>query len=59
MDKKKITSIIVYLAAVICFVCAAIWFSRSDTGMGVAWICIGIAFMISGRIWKRRNNHKD
>ena len=59
MDRNKIASIIIYLVAVVCFICAAIWFSRSDTGLGVAWICIGIVFMISGSIWKRRGNHKD
>ena len=56
MKNSKITSIIIYLSAVICFICSAIWFSRSDTGLGVAWICIGIAFMISGTIWKKRSD---
>ena len=55
MNKNKIASIVIYAAAVICFICAGIWFSRSESGFGVVWMCIGIAFMISGTIWKKKS----
>ena len=55
MNKNKITFYVMIVVMVLCFVSAAVFYYREDTGMGVAWMCIGIVFMISGMMWKRRS----
>ena len=57
MNKNRITATVCYLAAVVMFICAAIWFYRSETGLGTAWFCFGIVLMISGGIWTRRGRN--
>ena len=58
MDKNKLTSAALLVAMIICYICAVIMFMRSKTGMGTAWFCIGIVFMIAGMSWKRRSQKK-
>ena len=56
MSKNKTVSYLFYAAAIICYVCAFVWyFLNADHVLGVAWLCIGSAFLLNGRTWTDRS----
>ena len=54
MEKNKLAFLCSLIAAVLAYIVSAVYFTRSDSSLGAAWICIGTCFMIVSIIWRRR-----
>lgn len=59
MEKRKKIAIFYYLTAVICYVCAVMWFCGSRAGLGAMWLCIGSANLCLGSVWMKRSRKPD